>query len=197
MIPTDVTLSGSATDVWIFQIAQDLTMSSDTNLFLIGGPVPRNVFCQVSGLVDSTPPPISSASSDRNGGHAAYGCVGQQQTAGVDGGRHRRQHRRRTRPVRRRGDVPLRPTPSTLSGLRRRSLSPVPLSSHPPHVRVRALMAFMLPRSAITSFASREPAGLRDAGRRSPSCRGCSEHAGGRSSRRSRGPRRSAPASHP
>ena len=30
LIPTDVTLTGSATDVWIFQIAQDLTMSSAT-----------------------------------------------------------------------------------------------------------------------------------------------------------------------
>src|SRR5689334_8067228 len=28
LIPTDVTLTGRATDVWIFQIAQDLTMSS-------------------------------------------------------------------------------------------------------------------------------------------------------------------------
>ena len=30
LIPTDVTLTGSATGVWIFQIAQDLTMSSGT-----------------------------------------------------------------------------------------------------------------------------------------------------------------------
>ena len=52
LIPTDVTLSGGATDVWIFQIAQDLTLSSGTDLFLAGGALPKNVFWQVSGLVD-------------------------------------------------------------------------------------------------------------------------------------------------
>jgi hypothetical protein len=52
LIPTDVTLSGSATDVWIFQIAQDLTMSSAAKILLAGGALPKNVFWQVSGLVD-------------------------------------------------------------------------------------------------------------------------------------------------
>jgi hypothetical protein len=52
LIPTDVTLAGSATDVWIFQIAQDLTMSSATKVLLTGGAVPKNVFWQVAGLVD-------------------------------------------------------------------------------------------------------------------------------------------------
>jgi Ice-binding-like len=52
LIPTDVTLSGSATDVWIFQIAQDLTMSSGAKILLAGGALPRNVFWQVAGLVD-------------------------------------------------------------------------------------------------------------------------------------------------
>jgi len=52
LIPTDVTLSGSATDVWIFQIAQDLTLSSGVNVFLAGGALPENVFWQVAGLVD-------------------------------------------------------------------------------------------------------------------------------------------------
>jgi hypothetical protein len=52
LIPTDVTLSGIATDVWIFQIAQDLTMSSGATIHLAGGAVPRNVFWQVAGLVD-------------------------------------------------------------------------------------------------------------------------------------------------
>jgi hypothetical protein len=50
-IPTDVTLNGSATDVWIFQIAQDLVMSSATNVVLAGGALPKNVFWQVTGLV--------------------------------------------------------------------------------------------------------------------------------------------------
>jgi hypothetical protein len=52
LIPTDLTLTGSATDVWIFQIAQDLTMSSATNVFLTGGAVPKNVFWEVAGLAD-------------------------------------------------------------------------------------------------------------------------------------------------
>jgi hypothetical protein len=52
LIPTDVTLNGSATDVWIFQIAQNLTMSSATRILLTGGALPKNVFWQVSGLVD-------------------------------------------------------------------------------------------------------------------------------------------------
>lgn len=52
LIPTDVTLAGSATDVWIFQIAQDLTMSSGADVILTGGAVPENVFWQVAGLVE-------------------------------------------------------------------------------------------------------------------------------------------------
>jgi hypothetical protein len=51
-IPTDVTLAGSATSVWIFQIAQNLTMSSAQNIILTGGAVPGNVFWQVAGSVD-------------------------------------------------------------------------------------------------------------------------------------------------
>jgi hypothetical protein len=38
--------------VWIFQIAQDLTLSSGTDIVLAGGALPKNVFWQVSGLVD-------------------------------------------------------------------------------------------------------------------------------------------------
>jgi hypothetical protein len=52
MIPTDVTLKGSATGVWIFQIAKDLTMSSAVKVLLSGGALPKNVFWQVAGLVD-------------------------------------------------------------------------------------------------------------------------------------------------
>jgi hypothetical protein len=52
LIPTDVTLSGSPTDVWIFQIAQGLTVSSAVNVTLSGGALARNVFWQVAGAVD-------------------------------------------------------------------------------------------------------------------------------------------------
>ena len=52
LIPTDITLTGTATDVWIFQIAQNLTMSSGTKIVLAGGAQPKNIFWQVAGLVD-------------------------------------------------------------------------------------------------------------------------------------------------
>jgi len=52
LVPTDVTLAGLATDVWVFQIAQDLALSSGVRVTLSGGAVPRNVFWQVAGLVD-------------------------------------------------------------------------------------------------------------------------------------------------
>ncbi len=51
LLPTDVTLSGSATDVWIFQIAKDLTVSNTVKVTLAGGALPKNVFWQVSGAV--------------------------------------------------------------------------------------------------------------------------------------------------
>ena len=52
LIPTALTLSGSATDVWIFQVAQNLTMSSATQIYLAGGALPKNIFWQVSGYVE-------------------------------------------------------------------------------------------------------------------------------------------------
>ena len=51
LVPKSVTLRGNSTDVWIFEIAQDLTMSSSTNISLVGGALPKNVFWQVSGAV--------------------------------------------------------------------------------------------------------------------------------------------------
>ena len=48
-IPTDVTLSGGPNDVWIFQIAQTLTMSSGTHINLSGGAQANNVFWIVAG----------------------------------------------------------------------------------------------------------------------------------------------------
>jgi hypothetical protein len=49
LIPTSLTLSGSAAGVWIFQISQDLTLSNATAVSLTGGAVPKNVFWQVGG----------------------------------------------------------------------------------------------------------------------------------------------------
>jgi hypothetical protein len=52
LIPTDLTLTGLSTDVWIFQIAQDLNLSSGVKVVLAGGALPKNVFWQVAGLVE-------------------------------------------------------------------------------------------------------------------------------------------------
>jgi hypothetical protein len=51
-IPTDLTLSGAPNDVWIFQVEGNLTMSAAKNITLIGGAKAKNIFWQVSGLVD-------------------------------------------------------------------------------------------------------------------------------------------------
>ena len=48
-IATNVTLSGSATDVWIFQVAGDLTQASATSVTLAGGALAKNIFWQVAG----------------------------------------------------------------------------------------------------------------------------------------------------
>ena len=47
-----VTISGSATDVWIFQIAQNLTLASDAIVHLSGGALASNIFWQVAGQVN-------------------------------------------------------------------------------------------------------------------------------------------------
>lgn len=39
-----VTISGTATDVFIFQIAQDLTVADGAKVTLTGGVLPQNVF---------------------------------------------------------------------------------------------------------------------------------------------------------
>jgi hypothetical protein len=50
-IPTDVTLSGGPNDVWIFQIAGDLSLAGATSAILSGGAQPKNIFWQVAGGV--------------------------------------------------------------------------------------------------------------------------------------------------
>ncbi len=50
-IPTDVTISGGANDVWIFQISNDLDLSSAKNVILAGGAQAKNIFWQVAGTV--------------------------------------------------------------------------------------------------------------------------------------------------
>ena len=50
-IPTDLTLSGSATDIWIFKVAGTLDMVAAKSVLLSGGALPQNIFWQVSGAV--------------------------------------------------------------------------------------------------------------------------------------------------
>ncbi len=51
VIPTNITIAGSANDVWIFQIAGTLSMSSAVKVTLSGGAQAKNIFWQTSGAV--------------------------------------------------------------------------------------------------------------------------------------------------
>jgi hypothetical protein len=48
-IPTDLTLTGGANDVWIFQVAGDLTQSAAVRINLNGGAQAKNIYWQVAG----------------------------------------------------------------------------------------------------------------------------------------------------
>lgn len=52
LIPTDVTLSGGPNDVWIFQIAQGLTVSSGVQIKLAGGALPQNIYWATFAAAD-------------------------------------------------------------------------------------------------------------------------------------------------
>jgi hypothetical protein len=51
-ISTDVTISGGANDVWIFQIPGNLTMSAARSVILGGNAKAKNIFWQLTGVVD-------------------------------------------------------------------------------------------------------------------------------------------------
>jgi hypothetical protein len=51
IVPSDITLTGNATDVWILYVTGDLTVSSNARVVLSGGARPENVFWQVGGMV--------------------------------------------------------------------------------------------------------------------------------------------------
>lgn len=50
-IPANVTIAGGASDVWIFQISDDLDLSAATSVILSGGAQARNIYWQVAGSV--------------------------------------------------------------------------------------------------------------------------------------------------
>ncbi len=51
VIPTSITITGSATDVFIFQISGTLNTGSAVNITLSGGVQAKNIFWQVAGAV--------------------------------------------------------------------------------------------------------------------------------------------------
>lgn len=51
LISTDVTLSGGPNDVWIFQIAGNITQAAATKVTLAGGALAKNIFWQPAGAV--------------------------------------------------------------------------------------------------------------------------------------------------
>ena len=50
-IAADVTLAGGPSDVWIFQISNDLDLSSTKSVLVSGGAQAKNIFWQVAGQV--------------------------------------------------------------------------------------------------------------------------------------------------
>ena len=50
-IPTDIEISGGPNDVWIFQVAGTLDMSSAVRVTLSGGAQAKNIYWQVAGAV--------------------------------------------------------------------------------------------------------------------------------------------------
>ena len=51
LLPTDVIISGNSTDVWIFQVAGTINMSSAVRITLTGGALAKNIFWVAAGAV--------------------------------------------------------------------------------------------------------------------------------------------------
>jgi hypothetical protein len=52
LIPTDLTLQGGPNDVWVFQMAGNLTQASAVKVILAGGALPKNIFWEVAGAAE-------------------------------------------------------------------------------------------------------------------------------------------------
>ncbi len=52
LIPTNVTLTGGSKEIWIFEIAGNLSLSSGVKVILKGGALPKNIYWQVAGAAD-------------------------------------------------------------------------------------------------------------------------------------------------
>lgn len=51
LLTSDVTLTGSADDVWIFQIGEGITFETGASVILAGGALPKNIIWQAAGIV--------------------------------------------------------------------------------------------------------------------------------------------------
>ena len=51
VIPTNITIAGGPNDIWIFQVAGTLDMSSAVKITLAGGAQAKNIFWQAAGAV--------------------------------------------------------------------------------------------------------------------------------------------------
>jgi hypothetical protein len=49
----DITITGSSTDIFVFQIAQTLTVAADVKMILKGGVLSKNIFWSVAGVVSA------------------------------------------------------------------------------------------------------------------------------------------------
>lgn len=54
-IPSDLTFSGGANDVWILQVSNDVDLSASKSIVLSGGAQAKNIFWQVAGQVTLHP----------------------------------------------------------------------------------------------------------------------------------------------
>jgi hypothetical protein len=52
LIPSNVTLTGGPNDVWIFQIAQGLTVAPGVQIILAGGALPQNIYWATFAAAD-------------------------------------------------------------------------------------------------------------------------------------------------
>jgi len=52
LIPSNLTLTGGPNDVWIFQIAQGLSVSSGVQIILAGGALPQNIYWATFSAAD-------------------------------------------------------------------------------------------------------------------------------------------------
>ena len=102
LINTDVTLNGGPNDVWIFQIAGNLTQANATRVILTGGALPKNIFWQVAGGTGGpwNDRALRGSNTGAKRDHGEYRRIDQRQTVGTDCSNLRFEYRYTACPVR-------------------------------------------------------------------------------------------------